>query len=233
MQTHIMIIDDDAKLLKMLRKYLAEFSFVIDSSEDPEKALEMFETIKPDIVVLDIMMPKMNGFEVCRRIRKFSDVPVIMLSARGGVEDRIAGLEIGADDYLPKPFEPRELVARIQAIVKRMEHMPAADKKKDGIYDFGRLKVVPAKYHAELDGSRLELTTAEFGVLHLFARNPHTAFDRDRILNELKGIDCDALSRTVDITVSRLRSKLGDSPKDPQFIKTLWGTGYMFIGERK
>lgn len=231
MQTKIMIIDDDLKLIKMLKKYLSEYSFIIDAFDEPEKALEKFAESTPDLVILDIMMPGMNGFEVCKRIRKFSDAPIIMLSARGEVEDRIVGLEIGADDYLPKPFEPRELVARIQAVTKRREPQTTAEKRVQA-YIFDRLTVEPSKFTATLDGIRLDLTTSEFGVLHLFVRNAFITLDRDKILNELKGIDCDAFNRTVDVTVSRLRYKLKDDPKNPRFIKTMWGTGYMFIGER-
>ncbi|MGE4496461.1 MAG: response regulator transcription factor [Deferribacterales bacterium] len=229
MQTKLMIIDDDLKLIKMLNKYLSEYSFIIDSFDNPETALEKFQECSPNLVILDIMMPKINGFELCKRIRKFSNVPIIMLSARREVEDRIVGLEIGADDYLPKPFEPRELVARIQAVIKRREPMPAGERKTPQ-YSFGRLIVEPSKYTATLDGVRLDLTTSEFGVLYLFVRNPFVTLDRDKILNELKGIDCDAFNRTVDVTVSRLRNKLKDDPKEPQYIKTVWGTGYMFIG---
>jgi len=231
MQTKVMIIDDDLKLIKMLRKYLSEYSFLIDAFDEPLTALEKFGECSPDLVVLDIMMPGMNGFEVCKRIRKFSEVPIIMLSARGDVEDRIVGLEIGADDYLPKPFEPRELVARIQAVTKRRDPASAGERKNLS-YDFGRLFVEPSKFTAILDNEKLELTTSEFDVLHLFVRNPFTTLDRDKILNELKGIDCDPFNRIVDVTVSRLRNKLKDDPKNPQFIKTMWGSGYMFIGER-
>jgi DNA-binding response OmpR family regulator len=153
-------------------------------------------------------------------------VPIIMLTARGEVADRIVGLELGADDYLPKPFEPRELVARIQSVLRRaqVQETPAAQV-------FGRLQIDFARRTAALDGRPIELTTNEFNALALLVQNPGRVLDRDQILQELRGMDCEAFNRSVDITMSRLRQKLGDNPKNPAFIKTIWGTGYVFIGE--
>ncbi|WP_277656868.1 response regulator transcription factor [Seleniivibrio woodruffii] len=231
MQNRILIVDDDVKLCRMLSRYLAEFSYTVDSLNDPTEAEGYLRRSSPSIIILDVMMPKMNGFELCKRIRRESDIPVIILSARGGVEDRIAGLEAGADDYLPKPFEPRELVARISSILKRAEGRQQSQPSAGGI-DHGRLNVDTDTHRAFLDGTELELTRAEFVILCLMLRNPYRVLDRDKIFNELKGLDCDAFNRTVDVTVSRLRTKLGDDPKAPSFIKTVWGEGYMFIAEK-
>ncbi|MCD8555003.1 response regulator transcription factor [Seleniivibrio sp.] len=230
MENRVLIVDDDVKLCRMLTRYLGEFSYVVDSLNDPSEVEAYLASSFPSIIVLDVMMPKMNGFELCRRIRKISDIPVIMLSARGSVEDRIAGLESGADDYLAKPFEPRELVARISAILKRSEKQP--EQAPDSIFRFGDLKVDTKTFRASLNDGELELTRAEFLVLALMVRNPYRVLDRDRILNELKGIDCEAFNRTADVTVSRLRTKLGDDPKNPKFIRTVWGEGYIFIAEK-
>jgi DNA-binding response OmpR family regulator len=153
-------------------------------------------------------------------------VPIIMLTARGEPMDRIVGLELGADDYLAKPFEPRELVARIQAVLRRLNG-PAAS----GLRRFGRLAIDPTKRIATMDNTTIELTTNEFTALWLLARHPGRVLDRDRILQELRGMDSDAFNRSVDITMSRIRQKLGDDPKAPTYIKTVWGAGYVFIGE--
>ncbi|MGE4268571.1 MAG: response regulator transcription factor [Deferribacterales bacterium] len=230
MENRVLIVDDDVKLCRMLTRYLGEFSYTVDSINDPSEAEGYLASSFPSIIVLDVMMPKMNGFELCRRIRKLSDIPVIMLSARGAVEDRIAGLESGADDYLAKPFEPRELVARISAVLKRSEKQP--EPQTDSLYRFGGLCVDTKTFSALLNDAELELTRAEFVVLALMVRNPYRVLDRDRILNELKGIDCEAFNRTADVTVSRLRTKLGDDPKNPKFIRTVWGEGYIFIAEK-
>lgn len=230
MKMRVMIIDDDPKLNRMLSKYLSQYAYIVDSYTNPVKALEVLESVDPSIIILDVMMPYLNGFEVCKRIRKVSDIPIIMLTARGDVEDRIAGLESGVDDYLPKPFEPRELVARISAILKRYEKTPQP-KKQNTSFDFGKLKVDISAGRAFLNGVNLDLTHSEMTLLSLFIRNPFHILDRDAILLELSGVECDAFNRTVDIFVSRLRTKLGDNPKEPEFIKTVWGTGYMFIAQ--
>ncbi|MCP4010864.1 MAG: response regulator transcription factor, partial [Proteobacteria bacterium] len=166
-------------------------------------------------LVLDIMLPGIDGFEVCRRVRKFSDIPVIMLTARGEVTDRIVGLELGADDYLPKPFDPRELVARIQRILKRV----SADSSPES--DNG-LKIDERGQRVMLNGKHLELTTREFSMLVLLSTSPAKVWTRDEIMNELRGTDADIYSRVIDISISRLRKKL--LPLDP--ITTIWGKGY-------
>ncbi len=231
MQNRILIVDDDIKLCRMLSRYLAEFSYTVDSLNDPTEAEGYLLTSSVSIIILDVMMPKMNGFELCKKIRRTYDTPVIILSARGGVEDRIAGLEAGADDYLPKPFEPRELAARISSILKRAEIKPVVQTESPQL-NHGRLTIDTNTHRAFLDGKELELTRAEFVILSILLRNPYRVLDRDRIFNELKGLDCDVFNRTVDVTVSRLRTKLGDDPKFPLFIKTVWGEGYMFVGEK-
>jgi DNA-binding response OmpR family regulator len=176
-------------------------------------------------VILDIMLPEMDGFEVCRAIRQTSKIPIIMLTARGEVTDKVVGLELGADDYLAKPFEPRELVARIQSVLRR-----AKQPGDNQTLTFERLIIDLDKRVALLDGNPVDLTTNEFTALALLARNAGKVLNRDQILQELRGMDCDAFNRSVDIAVSRLRQKLNDDPRSPEFIKTVWGTGYVFIG---
>jgi DNA-binding response OmpR family regulator len=222
----ILVIDDDRKLNKLLQEYLSPFGFEVLTATHPEEGLRSLSAHSPELVILDIMLPDLNGFELCKLIRQDHTVPIIMLTARGEVTDRIVGLELGADDYLAKPFEPRELVARINAVLRR-----SADARKLQARSFGRLTIDFERRAASLDGEPLSLTTNEFAALALLTRYAGRVLDRDRILQELRGIDSEAFNRSVDITISRLRQKLGDDPKSPTFIKTVWGTGYVFVGE--
>lgn len=226
MKQNVLIIDDDPKLNRLLTEYLAGFGFMVETAVTPTQGLKKLRHQKPDLVILDVMLPEMNGFEVCKKIRQESSVPVIMLTARGDPMDRVVGLELGADDYLPKPFEPRELAARIQAVLRRLK-----TNGKAGWYRFGELTLDSQKRTAKLNDRTIDLTTNEFTTLWLLIRHAGEVLDRDRILQELRGIDSDAFNRSVDITMSRLRQKLGDDPKDPTYIKTVWGSGYVFIAE--
>ena len=226
MTIKILIIDDDKKLNTLLSDYLLKFGFKVTAATHPEKGLKILKMELPDIIILDIMLPDMNGFEVCREIRKEYSVPIIMLTARGEVTDRIVGLELGADDYLPKPFEPRELVARIQTILRRVQ----GDVKTE-IRKFGGLTVDFRKHSVLLDDQHIELTTAESEILFLFIKNAGKVLNRDQILNQIRGFEWECFNRSVDVLISRLRHKLNDDPNHPRYIKTIWGTGYMFIGE--
>ena len=222
----ILLIDDDEKLGTLLGSFFERFDLQLVAATLPSTGLEKLKSEQPDLVILDVMLPEQDGFEVCRTIRKSSSVPIIMLTARGEVTDRIVGLEIGADDYLPKPFEPRELVARIQNVLRR-----SSGRAQDGDeLCYKDLTVNVERQTVELEGEPLELTTMEFQLLALLAANPGRTYSRDDILNELRGIDAQIFSRSVDILVSRLRQKLNDTAKQPRFIKTVWGTGYTFVG---
>ncbi len=193
----------------------------LEAIHHPAKGLERIRLDPPDLLILDIMLPGMDGFEVCRSIRKSSDLPIIMLTARGEVMDRVVGLELGADDYLAKPFEPRELVARIQNILKRVTHNGGYGKQ----IEIGELVLNLEQQSATVYGKALSLTTMEYRLLELLARAPGKAFSRDQILSSLKGTETELYSRSVDILVSRVRQKL--QPLD--YIKTVWGTGYSLI----
>jgi DNA-binding response OmpR family regulator len=225
-KTTILIIDDDEKLNRLLTDYLGNYGFHVQSAVNPEDGLKKVKTLLPRLIILDVMLPGMNGFEVCKQIRRSHTIPILMLTARGEVTDRIVGLELGADDYLAKPFEPRELVARIQSILRRTEHAATVPKRR-----FGPLLIDFQKRAVRLHDEPVDLTTAEFQALSLLANNAGVALSRDRIMDALRGIDYEAFDRSVDIAVSRLRSKLNDDPKSPAFIKTVWGTGYVFIAE--
>ncbi len=225
MNESVLIIDDDRKLNTLLLDYLAQFNYQVNAVTAPRQGLHQIKQNEPDVVILDIMLPEMDGFEVCREIRKISSVPILMLTARGDVTDRILGLEIGADDYLAKPFEPRELVARIKSVLRR-----GAVLSKKSVKKFGALVINSDKYSATLNEKKLDLTTAEFELLDFLSDHPSKVLDRDRILDEIRGIEWDSFNRSVDVLISRLRSKLGDDPREPRFLRTVRGAGYIFIG---
>ncbi len=226
MRAKLLIIDDDEKLNALLIDYLAKFEFNVTTVAHPEESFKIIKSELPDLIILDVMLPDMDGFEVLRKIRKEWTIPVIMLTARGEVTDRIVGLEIGADDYIPKPFEPRELVARIQTVLRRGKEVKNALIKR-----FGPLMIDFNKKLAELNGRDCELTTAEFELLAFFVSQKGKVLHREQIADSIRGIEWEAFDRSVDVLVSRLRQKLGDDPRAPHFIKTIWGSGYMFIGE--
>jgi DNA-binding response OmpR family regulator len=221
----VLIIDDDEKLNTLLTEYLGQFGFAVRTAAHPEAGLRLLKADVPDIVILDVMLPGMDGLAVCRKVRETSRVPIVMLTARGSVMDRIVGLEMGADDYLPKPFEPRELVARIQAVLRRGAPADADDRLRAG-----DLEVNWTRRSASLGGDPLPLTTGEFELLGLLARNRGRVLSRERIMDETRGVDWEAYDRSIDVLVSRLRQKLGDDPRQPRYIRTVRGTGYSYVG---
>lgn len=233
MDRRILVIDDDAKLCELLAEFLGGHGFRVESAQAPDKGLAALARGKPDAVILDVMLPGMDGFEVCRKIRESSSVPIIMLTARGDVMDRVVGLEIGADDYLPKPFEPRELAARLHALLRRGMH--PAERRREETLEFEGLRIDRATRAAELVGGRgaardAGLTVAEFDVLDLLVAARPAVVGRDELIGRLRGFEREVYDRSVDILVSRVRSKLGDPPSSPRFIKTFRGAGYAFIG---
>ncbi len=224
MSTRVLIIDDDERLNALLTEYLGRFDFTVISATDGDAGLRALKTAQPDILILDVMLPGMDGFAICRKVRESSGIPIIMLTARGDVMDRIVGLELGADDYLPKPFEPRELVARIQAVLRR------GKPEETEAVRVGALEVNWTTRSVRLNGKDLELTGAEFELLGLLVRNRGRVLTRERIMDETRGVDWDAYDRSIDVLVSRLRQKLGDDAKHPSFVRTIRGAGYSFIG---
>ena len=216
----LLLIDDDEGLAEPLREYLARFDLVLDSESDPLRGIEAARRGAYELVVLDIMLPGIDGFETCRRIRQFSDIPIVMLTARGEVMDRVVGLELGADDYLPKPFEPRELVARIQNILKRAEKTDV-----NRIYRVGDFELDTAGKRLSRDGEEIPLTSAEYELLCLFVQNPNRVMSRDEIVHALHGIEADIYSRAVDVLISRLRQKL----QRAELIRTVRGRGYQLV----
>lgn len=216
----LLLIDDDEKLAQPLQAYFARFDLCLASETRPLEGIERIKQESFELVVLDVMLPEIDGFETCRRIRQFSDIPIIMLTARGDVMDRVVGLELGADDYLPKPFEPRELVARIQNILKRSRD---ADHQEQ--FKLGDLKVDLTKKLVQINDQVIDITSTEFGLLELLIRNQNKVFSRDEIMHALNGIDADIYSRAIDVLVSRLRRKL----QRPELIRTVRGAGYQFV----
>lgn len=223
----ILLIDDDERLAELLSEYFSRYDLQLLSETHPLQGIERLKTQGDDIdfVLLDIMLPDMDGFEVCRNIRKTSDIPILMLTARGDVMDRIVGLEIGADDYLAKPFEPRELVARINSILKRFSNDGDETKQQSHLLSWGSLTLDKQTHQASINKKTLNLSTKEFELLLLLAENPDKTYSRDEIMNELRGIDAELFSRSIDILVSRLRQKL----KPLTCLQTVHGRGYRFI----
>lgn len=222
---HVLLIDDDRRHSELLRTWCARHDIEVDCAFDGEQGLRRLATTRPDLVLLDVMLPGKDGFTLCREIRRRNKVPVIMLTARGDVGDRVTGLELGADDYIAKPFDPRELAARIQSVLRRAQ--PVASGV---VLEFEHLRIDPASRSVNCDGTAVELTTMEYELLLLLASNPGRDFSRDDILGALRGIDAALLTRSVDILVSRLRAKLGDASRPGRFIHTVWGRGYRFTG---
>ena len=224
--TRVLLIDDDRKHSELLREYLKQFDIKLDCAGDAAEGLRKLSRTDPDLMLLDIMLPGRDGFDICREVRKTSNIPIIMLTARGDVIDRVSGLEIGADDYIGKPFEPRELVARIQTILRRTGRFESSQP----VLRFEGIEIDTDARTVAVDGERVELTSMEFELLVILAKRAGKKVSRDQILNEMRGIDAAIMTRSVDIMVSRIRQKLGDAVKPPRFIQTIWGTGYSFVG---
>ncbi len=222
----VLLIDDDRKHSALLQSYFKRFGINVVCSFEANDGLKRLAWDEPDLILLDVMLPGRDGFEICREVRKTSNIPIIMLTARGDVIDRVSGLELGADDYVAKPFEPRELVARVQAALRRSDLRSSSV----GQLQFEGLTIDTDTRRVELEAQAVELTTMEYELLVLLARRHGRNLSRDEILSELRGIDAALLTRSVDIMISRIRQKIGDTTKPPRFIQTVWGRGYSFIG---
>lgn len=226
----VLVVDDDAKLNRLLVNFMSQYGFEVHGVLTPSEAWIQLPKFQPQIIVLDYMLPETNGFEFLRKLRKTSELPVIMLTARGDPNDRIAGLELGADDYLSKPFEPRELVARIQAVLRRTDlrsesraaNLPACIRSGD-------LELFIERREVCLRGVNLEFSSSEFEILKDLMVHSGVIRTRDQILDQVKGMNADMFTRTIDVTLSRIRQKLGEDPKHPVFIRTIYGGGYLFF----
>jgi DNA-binding response OmpR family regulator len=225
MAERVLIIDDDQRLAAMLTEYLETRGYVIRSEPDGARGLASAERHGVDAVILDVMLPDLDGFEVCRRLRAVSDVPILMLTARGDDTDRIVGLEIGADDYLPKPFNPRELLARLRAVLRR-RHVGRAETAAP--LRFGRLEIDRGARQVRLDGELRTLTSYQFDLLAALAERAGRVLSRDQLMDLVKGETLEAFDRSIDVHISRIRAAIEDDPKHPRRIVTVRGAGYVF-----
>jgi len=221
----ILLVEDEKSIRSAVAAYLEREGYWVTPAEDGQIALDEFAKHKFDVIVLDLMLPKVSGEEVCRQIRNASDVPIIMLTAKGEEEDRIKGLELGADDYLVKPFSPRELVARVRALLRRAH---VADEPQRDRLVFGELEVDVTGHKAFLAGRELDLTASEFKLLTTLARYPGRVYSRMELVEKVLGYDFEGYERTIDSHVKNLRAKLDDDPRNPTYIHTVHGVGYRF-----
>jgi two-component system alkaline phosphatase synthesis response regulator PhoP len=217
----IMIVDDEERIINLAQMYLEQEGYTITSAEDGLTAFEQIRKDEPSLVILDLMMPGMDGLELCRRVRAESDVPILMLTARSDDIDKIVGLELGADDYLTKPFNPRELVARVKAILRRTDRRSSDENGKT--LTIGNMIIDPDRRTVHIDGKRIDLRLKEFDLLLLFAKNPRRVYDRDKLLEIVWGYDFAGETRTVDVHIAHLRHKLKGMNAT---IDTVWGLGY-------
>lgn len=224
----ILLLDDDIKLANSLVQYFAQFGLTLTTLHHPSGLWQLLPNL--DLLILDVMLPDEDGFSICKRIRQTSTLPIIMLTARGDVTDKVVGFELGADDYLAKPFEPRELVARTQRLLRKQQRPSQEPKSTENSYRFNELTVQWCRRRVFLEQHEVDLTSMEFELLKLLIENKQIILSRDEILNRIKGIDAELFTRSVDILISRLRSKLNDDKENLRFIKTIWGRGYCFIG---
>lgn len=227
MTKNILLIDDDEALAELVGEYLLRFDFAVQAAVRPAAGLIALKRKSFKAVILDVMLPEMDGFETCKIIRRdYPRLPILMLTARGDLTDRVVGLELGADDYLSKPFEPRELVARLSALLRRSDIAPMEEEK----FSFAELTVNLTRRHLWISGEDVLLSGAEFRVLAALIRARPAIVRRDDLIEAIRGFERELFDRSIDIAVSRLRAKINDSPKNPRFIQTVRGEGYSFIG---
>ncbi|MBE6746125.1 MAG: response regulator transcription factor [Ruminococcaceae bacterium] len=220
----ILVVDDDLNICELLRLYLEKDGYTVAIANDGVTAVTMFQEESPDLVLLDIMLPRLDGWQVCREIRKFSDNPIIMLTAKGEVFDKVLGLELGADDYVVKPFDTKEIIARVKAVLRRAAKNPV-DEIKEVHYD--KLSINLTNYELKVNGKQVDTPPKEMELIFHLAKNPNRVFTRDQLLDEVWGFDYYGDSRTVDVHVKRLREKL-EGVSDKWELRTVWGVGYKF-----
>jgi two-component system alkaline phosphatase synthesis response regulator PhoP len=221
----VLIVDDDIKTVELVKLYLMRDGYGVLTAYDGTEALRLARENRPDLIVLDLMLPDIDGLEVCRILRLESDVPIVMLTARSTDQDKLTGLGLGADDYVTKPFSPKELAARVQAVLRRLprEHGPEEIKS-------GELRMNFANHQALLSGKPLDLTSVEFKLLGVLAKEPGRVFSRTNLIEEALGYDFEGFDRTIDVHILNLRRKLEVDPSHPKYIKTVYGVGYKFVG---
>ncbi|MDQ0194624.1 response regulator transcription factor [Paenibacillus wynnii] len=225
----ILIVDDEYDILQVIKAYLQKNDYIVYEAGTGTHALELFDNLQPDLMVLDLMLPDMSGEEVCRTIRKKSNLPILMLTAKSSEDDMINGLRIGADDYITKPFSPRELLARVTSLLRRSQLQ--LNPKEEGHalkYGGGRLSINSELHEVKVDGETVALTPIEFKLLEVMTRHPKRAFSRYELVSLIQGNDFEGFERTIDVHIKNVRQKIGDDPKRPTFIATVFGIGYKF-----
>lgn len=227
MGTKILVVDDDKNICELLKLYLENDGYTVYVANDGLKAVSMFQSKTPELILLDIMLPKMDGWQVCREIRKTSNIPIIMLTAKGETFDKVLGLELGADDYVTKPFDAKEVMARVKAVLRRTNGMGAAEETNKKIVIYDNLEINIMNYELKVKDEVIDTPPKELELIYHFASNPNRVYTRDQLLDEVWGFDYYGDSRTVDVHVKRLREKL-EGVSDKWALKTVWGVGYKF-----
>ena len=224
----LLVVDDDPELRELTQAYLSQQGFMVATVESGEAMNRHLDTHKADLIILDLMLPGENGLSIAKRLKAESDIPIIIVSAQGEDVDRIVGLEVGADDYLSKPFNPRELLARVRAVLRRTRTPGGTGKTPPDRPRFGEFELDLTSHRLTRDGEAVPLTSGEFDLLAILVDNPNRVLDRDRILDLLTGAERSPFDRSIDVRVTRLRGKIEPDPSRPVYIKTIWGKGYMF-----
>ena len=231
----ILVVDDDEKIRTLLTRYLENENLQVLAAESGTAMDRLLEHEGADLVVLDLMLPGEDGLSIARRLKADTTIPIIMLSARGEDTDRIIGLEVGADDYLPKPFNPRELLARIRAVLRRPQQQQNDEEDESHLYSYGVFQMDTKAQRLVKNGQEIDLTTGEFTLLETLVQHPNRVLSRDQLVDLIKGYDRSPFDRSIDVRVTRLRRKIEEDPSHPVFIRTVWGKGYLFTpqGDRQ
>jgi len=227
----VLIVDDEKEIRELIRDYLEVEGFQVKMAEDGEKALNFFDSFKPDIIVLDIMLPKVDGMEICKIIRGKSNIPILMLSAKKSDVDKVLGLGLGADDYMTKPFSPKELVARIKAQLRRYNQLSKSNFKNNSL-EFKDLKIDLDGYNVYLEGEKVQFSAKEFEILKFLALNPERVYSREQIFDQIWGFNEFGDINTVTVHIRKIREKIEEDSSNPQYIETVWGVGYKFVGDQ-
>lgn len=223
--SRILIVEDELDLANIIKDYLVKELYEVEICTEGDKAIEIFDKFKPSLVILDLMLPGMNGYEICQNIRIKSTIPILILSAKIDEFDKVKGLDLGADDYITKPFRPRELLARVNAQLRRSQ---VFNKENLEIIDLENIRIYTKEYKVEKDGRDLDLSRNEFELLIFLSKNPRQVFSREQLYERIWGFDSYGDLNTVTVTINRLRQKIEDNPKNPKYILTVWGVGYKF-----
>ena len=223
--SRILIVEDELDLANIIKDYLEKELYEVEICTEGDKAIEIFDKFKPSLVILDLMLPGMNGYEICQNIRIKSTIPILILSAKIDEFDKVKGLDLGADDYITKPFRPRELLARVNALLRRSQ---VFNKENPEIIDLENIRIYTKEYKVEKNGRNLDLSRNEFELLVFLSKNPRQVFSREQLYERIWGFDSYGDLNTVTVTINRLRQKIEDNPKNPKYILTVWGVGYKF-----